>query len=114
MKFDDPYDLRKDSSRFSPKALEAKFAVVDFLKELAARKDATPARTLWLGCSRASPYSVPIPGGTKMEHLDDNFADLELTASNLRENDEAFARLEIKDALLSGGLDSMKAMIGQP
>jgi aryl-alcohol dehydrogenase-like predicted oxidoreductase len=51
---------------------------------------------------------VPIPGGTKIEHLDDNLraADLQLTAEDLREIDEAFATIDIKGAPLSEALDA--------
>ncbi len=108
MKFDDPNDLRKDFPRFTPEALEANFKVVDFLKEFAARKGATPAQVAlaWLLAQR--PFIVPIPGGTKVEHLDDNLpaAELELTASDLREIDEAFSKLEIEGAPLSAALES--------
>ena len=44
MKFDDPNDLRKDFPRFTPEALEANFKVVEFLKDLGARKGITPAQ----------------------------------------------------------------------
>ena len=51
---------------------------------------------------------MPIPGGTKIEHLDDNLraADLQLTAEDLREIDEAFATIDIKSAPLSEALDA--------
>jgi aryl-alcohol dehydrogenase-like predicted oxidoreductase len=90
MKFDDPSDLRSTFPRFSPEALEANFKVVDFLQELAARKAATPARIALAWLLSRKPFIVPIPGGTKVEHLDDNLpaADLELTAADLREIDQ--------------------------
>jgi aryl-alcohol dehydrogenase-like predicted oxidoreductase len=108
MKFDDPNDLRKDFPRFTPEALEANFKVVDFLKDLAARKGITPARIALAWLLSRKPWIVPIPGGTKLEHLDDNLAasDVEVTADDLREIDEAFATIEIKGAPLSAGLDA--------
>jgi aryl-alcohol dehydrogenase-like predicted oxidoreductase len=108
MRFDDPNDLRKDFPRFTPEALEANFKVVDFLKDLAARKGITPARIALAWLLSRKPWIVPIPGGTKLEHLDDNLAaaDVELTADDLREIDEAFATIEIKGAPLSAGLDA--------
>lgn len=108
MKFDDPNDLRKDFPRFTPDALEANFKVVDFLNDLAARKKITPAQIAlaWLLAQR--PWVVPIPGGTRLEHLDDNLAaaDLVLTPADLREIDTAFATIDIKGAPLSKGLDA--------
>jgi aryl-alcohol dehydrogenase-like predicted oxidoreductase len=50
---------------------------------------------------------VPIPGATKIEHLDDNLpANLRLTAEDLREIDEAFATIDVKGAPLSPALDA--------
>jgi aryl-alcohol dehydrogenase-like predicted oxidoreductase len=82
--------------------------VVDFLKELAARKGATPARVALAWLLARKPFIVPIPGGTRMEHLDDNSAaaELRLAPDDLREIDEAFSRLEIKGAALSEALES--------
>jgi aryl-alcohol dehydrogenase-like predicted oxidoreductase len=108
MKFDDPSDLRSTFPRFSKDALEANFAVVDFLKELASRKGATPAQIALAWLLAQKPYIVPIPGGTKLEHLDDNLpaAELELSENDLREIDDAFASIDIKGAPLSEALDS--------
>jgi len=109
-KFDDPSDLRSSFPRFTPEALKANFAVVDFLRGLAARKGCTPAQIAlaWLLAQR--PWVVPIPGATKPEHLDDNLAavELQLTADDLREIDSAFAAIDVKGAPLSEGLTSME------
>jgi aryl-alcohol dehydrogenase-like predicted oxidoreductase len=109
-KFDDPSDLRSSFPRFTPEALKANFAVVEFLRGLAARKGCTPAQIAlgWLLAQR--PWIVPIPGATKLEHLDDNLAsaELELTADDLRQIDTAFAAIDIKGAPLSEGLTSME------
>jgi aryl-alcohol dehydrogenase-like predicted oxidoreductase len=79
MKFDDPNDLRKDFPRFTPEAMEANFKVVDFLKDLGAREKITPAQIALAWLLAQKPWIVPIPGGTKIEHLDDN-----LRAADLR------------------------------
>jgi aryl-alcohol dehydrogenase-like predicted oxidoreductase len=108
MKFDDPNDLRKDFPRFTPEAMEANFKVVDFLKVLAARKKSTPAQIALAWLLAQKPWIVPIPGGTKIEHLDDNLAaaELRLTTEDLREIDAAFATVDIKGAPLSKALDA--------
>ncbi|UVC18236.1 aldo/keto reductase [Mesorhizobium onobrychidis] len=108
MKFDDPNDLRKHFPRFTPDALEANFKVVDFLKGLAARKGITPAQIALAWLLAQKPWIVPIPGGTKVAHLDDNLAaaSVELTGEDLREIDNAFATIDIKGAPLSEGLDA--------
>jgi aryl-alcohol dehydrogenase-like predicted oxidoreductase len=108
MKFDDANDLRKDFPRFTPEAMEANFKVVDFLNDLAARKASTPAQIALAWLLAQKPWIVPIPGGTKIEHLDDNLpaADLVLTPDDLREIDNAFATIDIKGAPLSTALDA--------
>ncbi|MGJ7499547.1 aldo/keto reductase [Variovorax sp. ZT5P49] len=108
-KFDDPSDLRSSFPRFTPEALKANFAVVDFLRGLAARKGSTPAQIALAWLLAQKPWIVPIPGATKLEHLDDNLpaADLELTPDDLREIDVAFAAIDVKGAPLSEGLTAM-------
>lgn len=108
MKFDDANDLRKDFPRFTPEAMEANFKVVDFLKDLAARKNSTPAQVALAWLLAQKPWIVPIPGGTRIEHLDDNLpaADLVLTPDDLREIDNAFETIDIKGAPLSASLDA--------
>jgi aryl-alcohol dehydrogenase-like predicted oxidoreductase len=108
-KFDDPSDLRSSFPRFTPEALKANFAVVDFLRGLAARKGSTPAQIALAWLLAQKPWIVPIPGATKLAHLDDNLAasDLELTADDLRKIDAAFAAIDVKGAPLSEGLTSM-------
>jgi aryl-alcohol dehydrogenase-like predicted oxidoreductase len=108
MKFDDPNDLRKDFPRFTPEAMEANFKVVDFLKDLATRKKSTPAQIALAWLLAQKPWIVPIPGATKIEHLDDNLpaAELGLMSADLRELDEAFATIEIQGAPLSTALEA--------
>ncbi|CAN5425816.1 aldo/keto reductase [soil metagenome] len=108
MKFDDPNDLRKDFPRFTPEALEANFKVVDFLKDLAARKGATPAQISLAWLLKQKPFIVPIPGATQIAHLDDNLkaAELELTTADVQEIDVAFSKIDIKGAPLSEALES--------
>jgi aryl-alcohol dehydrogenase-like predicted oxidoreductase len=108
MKFDDANDLRKDFPRFTPEALEANFKLVDFLRDFAAGKGATPAQIALAWLLAQEPWIVPIPGGTTVAHLEDNLpaADLDLSADDLRRIDEAFASIDIKGAALSEGLDA--------
>jgi aryl-alcohol dehydrogenase-like predicted oxidoreductase len=108
MTFDDPNDLRKDFPRFTPDALEANFKVVDFLNDLAARRGLTPAQIALAWIIAQRPWIVPIPGGTAVEHLDDNLraAEITLMADDLREIDTAFSTIDIKGAPLSEGLNA--------
>jgi aryl-alcohol dehydrogenase-like predicted oxidoreductase len=89
-------DFRSSLPRFSPEAMAKNQAFVDLLKRVAAEKGATPAQIAlaWLLAQR--PYIVPIPGTTKLHRLDENIgaADLRLAQDELREIDEAAARIE--------------------
>src|SRR5271165_5013484 len=108
MKFDDPRDLRKDFPRFTPDALEANFKVVDFLRNLAQRKGTTPAQIALAWLLAQKPWVVPIPGATHIKHLEENLraADLQLTAADLKEIDDAFAMIDIQGAPISKVLDA--------
>jgi aryl-alcohol dehydrogenase-like predicted oxidoreductase len=82
--------------------------VIHFLKDLAAHKKITPAQIALAWLLAQKPWIVPIPGGTKIEHLDDNLsaADVQLTAEDLREIDDAFTTIDIKGAPLSRAIDA--------
>jgi aryl-alcohol dehydrogenase-like predicted oxidoreductase len=108
MTFNDPNDLRKDFPRFTPEAMEANFKVIDFLKDLAWSKNSTPAQIALAWLLAQKPWIVPIPGGTSIEHLDDNLpaAEVLLTPADLCDIDQAFAEIEITGAPLSAALDA--------
>ena len=108
MKFDDPNDLRKDFPRFTPEALEANFKVVDFLKDLAARKKVTPAQ-IALGLA-AGPEAVDRADSRWHQDRTPRRQPARRRsppdAEDLREIDEAFATIDIKGAPLSTALDA--------
>jgi len=90
-------DFRKSVPRFSPEAITKNQALVDLLKRVAGDKRATPAQIAlaWLLAQR--PYIVPIPGTTKLHRLEENLgaANVELSATDLREIEQAAAQLHI-------------------
>src|SRR4051812_42194875 len=61
----DSTDFRNSVPRFSPEAREANLALVDLLKDVAARKSATPAQIALAWLLAQKPWIVPIPGTTK-------------------------------------------------
>lgn len=107
-KFSDANDLRASFPRFTPDALEANFKVVDFLKELASIKESSPAQIALAWLLSRKPWIVPIPGGTRLAHLNDNLpaVELELTASELLAIDSALSSIAIQGAPLSAALDA--------
>jgi len=82
--------------------------VVEFLRDLGARKGISPAQIALAWLMMQKPYIVPIPGAQKPEHLDDNLpaADVTLNADDLREIEAAFATLKVVGAPLSPELDA--------
>ena len=80
-------DFRNAVPRFSVEARKANLALVDTVKAVAERKQATPAQVAlaWLLAQR--PWIVPIPGTTKLHRLEENLAatDLTLSAAELAE-----------------------------
>jgi aryl-alcohol dehydrogenase-like predicted oxidoreductase len=91
-------DFRSMLPRFTPEAMQANQALVDLLKQIAARKHATPAQIAiaWLLAQR--PWIVPIPGTTKLHRLEENLgaADVALTADDLAEIQRAASAITIE------------------
>jgi aryl-alcohol dehydrogenase-like predicted oxidoreductase len=85
-------DFRNTVPRFTdPAARESNLAFVGLVQTIAARKDATPAQVALAWVLAQKPWIVPIPGTTKLHRLEENLAaaDLELTADDLSEIDNA-------------------------
>ena len=102
MTFDPNADLRATFPRFTPDAMTANKGVIDLLREVGARKKATPAQIAlaWLLSQR--PWIVPIPGTRKLERLEENLGavDVELTANDLREIECALSKITVQGARL--------------
>ena len=97
----DAGDLRGTTfPRFTPEARKANQAFVDFIREIAQLKGATPAQIAlaWLLAQR--PWIVPIPGTTKLHRLEENIgaAAVELTPDDLREIDSALSKVPVQGA----------------
>jgi aryl-alcohol dehydrogenase-like predicted oxidoreductase len=85
-------DFRNTVPRFSdPDARAANLAFVELVRSLAERKGATPAQIALAWVLAQKPWFVPIPGTTKLHRVEENVAaaELELTADDLRELEDA-------------------------
>lgn len=91
-------DFRLTLPRFTPEALGANQAMVDLLRRVGNRRNATPAQIALAWVLAQKPWIVPIPGTTKRHRLDENLGALGigLTADDLREIEEASARIRIQ------------------
>jgi aryl-alcohol dehydrogenase-like predicted oxidoreductase len=107
----EPSDLRSRLPRFTPGALKANRALVELLGAIAARKGATPAQIALAWLLAQKPWIVPIPGTTKPHRLEENLgaADVELTSDDLREIEDAAARIAVEGARYP---DAMERMAG--
>ena len=93
----DSTDFRASVPRFTPENRRANQALVDLVGAIAARKRATPAQIALAWLLARKPWIVPIPGTTKLHRLEENLgaADVELTAEDLREIEEATSRIPV-------------------
>lgn len=107
----DGYDIRNSIPRFAADAREVNRAVVDILEAIAVRKNATPGQIALAWLLAQKPWIVPIPGTRRTERLEENLAaaDVELTTDDLREIDDASARIEVQGARYP---DFMQRVIG--
>jgi aryl-alcohol dehydrogenase-like predicted oxidoreductase len=105
----DPSDFRNTVPRFSPENRKANQDVVDLVKRIAAEKNATPAQIALAWLLGQKPWIVPIPGTTKLHRLEENLGgvDVQLTAAELREIDDASAAITIHGARYSEGSQRM-------
>jgi aryl-alcohol dehydrogenase-like predicted oxidoreductase len=105
----DKNDFRNIVPRFSPENREANQTVVDLIGEFAKTKNVTPAQVALAWILAQKPWMVPIPGTTKLHRLEENLgaANVELTADDLRQLDEATSRLNIQGARYPENLQKM-------
>ncbi len=101
----DSKDFRSTVPRLSPENLRANLAFVELLKDVAKRKNATPAQIALVWLLAQKPWIVPIPGTTKTERLIENLgaASFELTARELQEIETAAAKIKPVGDRYSGG-----------
>jgi aryl-alcohol dehydrogenase-like predicted oxidoreductase len=105
----DSTDFRNIVPRFTPEARKANQALVDLLGQVAARKKATPAQIALAWLLAQKPWIVPIPGTTKLARLEENIraVDIELTAEDLREIDDAASRIQVQGARYPENLERL-------
>jgi aryl-alcohol dehydrogenase-like predicted oxidoreductase len=98
----DSSDFRTTVPRFAQEALKANMALVDFVRDVATRKSATPAQIALAWLLAQKPWIVPIPGTTKLHRLEENLGAVavELTAGDLQEIDAAASKITLQGARL--------------
>src|SRR6266480_2186261 len=93
-------DFRNIVPRFTAEARKANRPLVDVLGEMAAKKKATPAQIALAWLLAQQPWSVPIPGTTKLARLEENIGavSIRLTPDDLREIETATSQITIQGA----------------
>jgi len=96
----DSSDFRNVVPRFAPDARKANQTLVDLLRAIAERKQATPAQVALAWLLAQKPWIVPIPGTRKLERLEENngAVAVELTRDDLHEIENAAAKITIQGA----------------
>lgn len=90
-------DFRSVAPRFRPENLDANQVLVHLVKEIATEKSATPAQIALAWLLAQKPWIVPIPGTTQRHRLEENLGavDIDLTAGELRDLNDALAKIGI-------------------
>ncbi len=96
----DPSDIRTTIPRFTPEARFANQALVELLRDIAARKKAAPGQVALAWLLAQKPWIVPIPGTRRLERLDENIAaaEIELAPDDLREIEDATSKIKVQGA----------------
>jgi aryl-alcohol dehydrogenase-like predicted oxidoreductase len=96
-KLDPKTDLRSGFDRFSPENLAANMPIVDWLKQFAKKKNATPAQIALAWLMAQKPWIVPIPGTRNLDHLNENLGaiSVQLTPADLHEIDTVLSKIKV-------------------
>jgi aryl-alcohol dehydrogenase-like predicted oxidoreductase len=83
----DPGDFRSTLPRFTQAAIDANQAIVERVRSVADRHDATPAQVALAWVLAQGIHVIPIPGTRRLRHLEENAgaADVSLTSADLAE-----------------------------
>ncbi len=98
----DPSDFRNHVPRFSLEARKVNMVLVHAVKAAAERKGVTPAQIALAWLLAQKPWIVPIPGTTKVHRMEENLGavNVELTASDLQDINDATSKLSLEGARL--------------
>ena len=96
----DRTDFRNVVPRFTPENRKENQVLVDLLTRIARRKRATPAQIALAWLLAQQPWIAPIPGTKKLHRLEENIGavDIRLTPDDLREIEDATARITVHGA----------------
>ena len=96
-RFDTTNDNRHTLPRFQPEAIRANTRIVEVLNAFGRTRGITPAQVALAWLINKRPYIVPIPGTTKLSHLEENLraCDITFTAEEMDELEKAVTAIPV-------------------
>ncbi|WP_311768312.1 MULTISPECIES: aldo/keto reductase [unclassified Burkholderia] len=96
-RFDSGNDNRNTLPRFTPEAIRANLAIVEVLNSFGRPRGMTAAKIALAWTVAEANWIVPIPGTTKLAHLDENLraADLVLTPTDVQALEREVSAIQI-------------------
>lgn len=93
-------DNRTSLPRYTPEAIIANWSIIDVLTEFGNQRGWTPAQVALAWLMAQKPWVVPIPGTTKLAHLQENLwsADITFTPDELNQITTAIGEIKIVGA----------------
>jgi aryl-alcohol dehydrogenase-like predicted oxidoreductase len=94
----DASDFRNTLPRFSLEARKANRVVIELLRSVGERKQATPAQVALAWLLSRKPWLVPIPGSTRLDRVEENLgsAAVAFTPEEGRDLDLAMAKITVQ------------------
>ncbi|MGM9745937.1 MAG: aldo/keto reductase [Prevotella sp.] len=95
--FDATNDNRQTLPRFQPEAIRANTRIVEVLNAFGRTRGITAAQVALAWLMNKRPFIVPIPGTTKLSHLEENLraCDIRFTAEEMTEIENAVAAIPV-------------------
>lgn len=95
--FDPTNDNRQTLPRFQPEAIRANYRIVEVLNAFGRTRGITAAQVALAWLMNKRPYIVPIPGTTKLSHLEENLraCDIVLSAAEMQELEAAVSAIPV-------------------
>lgn len=95
--FDTTNDNRQTLPRFQPEAIRANYRIVEVLNAFGRTRGITPAQIALAWLMNKKSFIVPIPGTTKLSHLEENLraCDIVFSAEEMAELEKAVAAIPV-------------------
>jgi aryl-alcohol dehydrogenase-like predicted oxidoreductase len=96
-KYNPANDNRPSLPRYQPEAIKANWIMVQTLTEFGNQRGLTPAQVALAWLMAQKPWIVPIPGTTKLAHLQENLwsAEYEFTSEELKQLTDELNKIKI-------------------